>query len=63
MLDSYNLIRYDQPSNTKKGGVCIYHKEPLAACSVENSCLLNMLQKTTYDSQGLLCEVTIQNKK
>ena len=27
MLDGYNLIRSDQPSNTKRDGVCIYFKE------------------------------------
>ena len=30
MLEGYNLIRSDHPSNTKRGGVCIYYKESLA---------------------------------
>ena len=30
MLEGYNLIRSDDPSNTKRGGVCIYYKERLA---------------------------------
>ena len=28
-LDWCNLIREDNPSNTKRGGVCIYYKESL----------------------------------
>ena len=35
MLDGYNLIRSDHPSNTKRGGVCIYYKESLAVRSVD----------------------------
>ena len=30
MLEGYDLIRFDNPSNTKRGGVCIYYKESLA---------------------------------
>ena len=30
MLEGYNLIRSADPSNTKRGGVCIYYKECLA---------------------------------
>ena len=26
MLEGYNLIRSDHPSNTKRGGFCIYYK-------------------------------------
>lgn len=26
-IDGYNLRRSDHPSDSKKGGVCIYHKE------------------------------------
>ena len=35
MLDGYNLIQSDHPSNTKRGGVCIYQKESLAICLVD----------------------------
>ena len=28
-LNGYHLIRADHPSNTKRDGVCIYHKESL----------------------------------
>ena len=35
MLEGYNLIRSDHPSNTKRGGVCIYYKESLAVLLVD----------------------------
>ena len=35
MLEGYNLIRSDHPSNTKRGGVCIYYKESLAVRLVD----------------------------
>ena len=28
-IDGYNLVRSDHPSNTKRGGVCIYYKNHL----------------------------------
>ena len=28
-VPSYNLVRGDHPSNTKKGGVCIYYRDSL----------------------------------
>ena len=36
-LNAYHLIRADHPSNTKRGGVCIYHKESLGVCLVKLS--------------------------
>ena len=53
MLEGYNLIRFDHPSNTKRGGVCIYYKESLVVRLVDITSL----------PECLLCEVTIQNKK
>ena len=53
MLDGYNLIRSDHPSNTKRGGVCFYYKESLAVHLVDITSL----------PECLVCEVTIQNKK
>ena len=53
MIKGYNLIRSDHPSNTKRGGVCIYYKESLAVCIVNITSL----------TECLVCEVTIQNKK
>ena len=36
-IPGYTLIRSDHPSNTKRGGVCIYYKSslPLKLCSDE----------------------------
>ena len=53
MLDGYNLIWSDHPSNTKRGGVCIYYKDSLAVRLVDITSLL----------ECLVYEVTIQNKK
>ena len=53
MIEGCNLIRSDHPSNTKRGGVCIYYKESLAVCIVNITSL----------TECLVCEVTIQNKK
>ena len=48
-LNGYQLIRADHPSNTKSGGVCIYHKESLV--------------KSSNLSQCIVCEVFLQNCK
>ena len=53
MLDGYKLIRSDHPSNTERGGVCIYYKESLAVRLVDITSL----------PECLVCEITIQNKK
>ena len=51
MLDGYNLIRSDHPSNTKRGCVCIYFKVYLAVHLVDITCL----------PECLVCQVTLQN--
>ena len=53
IIDGYKLIRADHPSNTRRGGVCIYHKETM---SVK---VLNFSQL----SECLVFEISIQNKK
>ena len=53
VLDYYNLIWSDHPSNTKRGGVCIYYKESFAVHLVDITSLL----------ECQACEVTKQNKK
>ena len=52
-LEGYNLIRSDHPSNTKRGGVCIYYKESLAVRLIDITSL----------HECLVCELTKQNKK
>ena len=43
-IDGYNLLRSDHPSNTKRGGVCIYHKNylPLRVININylNECIV-----------------------
>ena len=53
MIKGYNLIGSDHPSNTKRGGVCIYYKESLVVCIVDITSL----------TECLVCEVKIQNIK
>ena len=53
LINGYNLIHDDPPSNNKRGGVCIYYQESLDVELVE----------TNYLSECLLCEVSIINKK
>ena len=52
-LNSYNLLRVDQPNNTNRGGVCIYYKESLGVHEVKLSNL----------SQCIICEISLQNCK
>ena len=35
-ISGYNLIRVDHPSNSKRGGVCIYYKESIAVQTLNN---------------------------
>ena len=53
MIEDYNLIRSDHPSNTKRSGVCICYKKSLAVRTVNITSL----------TECLVREVTIQNKK
>ena len=52
-LDGYKVIRANHPSNTERGGVCIYYKESL---SVQALNLKNL-------NESIICEVSIQNCK
>ena len=52
LIPGYHLLRADHPNNLKKGDVCLYFKENLSLRQIE----------TSYFSQCILCELTIQNK-
>ena len=52
-LDGYNLLNANYPSNSKRGGVCIFYKETLGVCIV----------KSLTFSEYIICEVSIQNSK
>ena len=43
LINGYNLIRADHPSNNKRGGVCIYYRESLAVQLVETNYLSDCL--------------------
>ena len=53
IIDDYKLLRADHSSDTKRGGVCIYHKEATSAQALNVSQL----------PECLVCEVSIQNKR
>ena len=48
-LDGYKVIRADHPSNTKRGGVCIYY----------NKCLSVPVLNLASLSECNICEVSI----
>ena len=48
MIEGYNLIRSDHPSNTKRGGVCIYYKESLAVYIVNITILYSYLENLEF---------------
>ena len=52
-LDDYNLLRAGHPSNSKRGGVCIFYKETLGVRIV----------KSLSFNECIICEVSIQNSK
>ena len=52
-IDRYNLVCADHLDNVKRGGVCIYYKEPLPVS------VLNL----PYLKEALLLETTGNNKK
>ena len=45
------MLQADQPSNAKRGGVCIYYKEALRMILI------------LYLNESLLCEFTIGSKQ
>ena len=52
-INGYKLIRADHPSNSKRGGVCIFYRESLAVQSI----------KINYLTECLLCKFSFNNKK
>ena len=52
-INGCKLIRADHPSNSKRGGVCIFYRESFAV----------QLIKINYLNECLFCEVSFNNKK
>ena len=53
-IAGYSLLRADHPSNTKKGGVCVYYKDFL---------LLIRKYDVTDLKECLVMEITVENEK
>ena len=51
-FDGYNLIRSDHPSDSKRGGVCIYYKEHIPLIKRDNICTLDNCLVTEIQSKG-----------
>ena len=54
MINGYSLLRANHPSNSKRGGVCLYFKEHLPLIRRND---LNILQEC------LVTEIIVDNKK
>ena len=57
-LDGYNLIRSDHPSDSKRGGVCIYYKEHIPFVKRDDTCTLDNCLVTEIRSQNERCFLT-----
>ena len=54
-IDEYNLIRADHPSDSKRGGVCIYYKEHIPLIKRDDICTLDNCLVTEIRSPGEKC--------
>ena len=54
-IDGYNLIKSDHPSDSKKGGVCIYHKEHIPLILQDDINTLDNCLVTEIRSQNDKC--------
>ena len=52
-IKRYSLVRAAHPTNTKRGGVCIYYKESLSVRIIDISNL----------TESILCQITINKKR
>ena len=53
-IEDYNLVKADDPSRLKKGGVCPYYKEHFSLISVDDLCPL---------SNCLVLDIHLENEK
>ena len=58
LTDGYNLIRSDHPSNSKRGGVCVYYKEHIPLIKQDDICTLDNCLVTEIHSQSEKCFLT-----
>ena len=52
LIDGYNLIRSDHPSDSKRGSVCISYKEHIALIKRDDICTLDNCLVTEIHSQS-----------
>ena len=57
-IGGYNLIRSGHPSDSKKGGVCIYYKEHISLIRRDDLCTLDNCLVTEIQSQFEKCFLT-----
>ena len=57
-IKGYSMIRADHPSNTKRGGVCIYYKKYLPLISKVDTCKLNECIVTEINVNNEICLLT-----
>ena len=57
-IDGYNLIRADHPSDSKRGGVCIYYKEHIPLIKRDDICTLDNCLVTEIRLKGEKCFLT-----
>ena len=57
-IDGYNWIRADHPSDSKRGGVCIYYKEHVPLIKRDDICTLDNCLVTEIRLQGEKCFLT-----
>ena len=54
-IDGYNLIRSDHPSDSKRGGVCIYYKEHIPLIKRDDICTFDNSLVAEIHSKGEKC--------
>ena len=57
-IPEYNLLRVEHPSNTKRGGVCIYYKDHLPIIKRNDMCQLHECLVTELRIGGKKCFFT-----
>ena len=61
-IDGYNLITLDHPSDSKKGGVCVYYKKYISLykrddISTQDNCLVTKFAGKMKNTFYLFCTV------
>ena len=54
-IEGHNLIRLDHPSDSKKGGICIYFKKHISLIERDDICTLDNCLVTAICSQNEKC--------